>query len=203
MAILCNPHNPVGRVWHPDELRRFGDICRRHDVVVVSDEIHGDLIHRGHTFTPYASLGESFLQATVICTAASKTFNLAGLQLSNLMIPDDGLRQRFCETLSRSGLYGTGVFGPVAVEAAYRHGEEWLDQAMAYIGANRDFLGRYIQANLPRLKLVETEGTYLAWVDCRDLGLSPEALQTRVLDHAGVYLDEGFIFGPEGAGFQH
>ena len=142
LAILCSPHNPVGRVWTADELTRFGEICLKNDVLIVSDEIHGDLIYRGHTFTPFARLGEAFAQNAITCTAPSKTFNLAGLHTSNIIISNPELRGRFEKTLQSNGLFGINAFGVVAVEAAYNHGEEWLAQVLDYLEGNLRYLER-------------------------------------------------------------
>jgi cystathionine beta-lyase len=202
MAILCSPHNPVGRVWTRDELLRFGETCLANDVLVVSDEIHADLIFKGHTFTPFAGMGDEFAQHTVVCTAASKTFNLAGLHTSNIIIPNAGLRARFKKTLKSNGLGGIGPFGLVALEAAYNYGDEWLDQALDYMEGNLDYLEDYVAQHIPRISLVRPEGTYLAWLDCRALGLDKWALKRLMLEEARVFLDDGFIFGPEGEGFQ-
>jgi cystathionine beta-lyase len=202
MAILCSPHNPVGRVWTAEELARFGEICLENDVLVVSDEIHGDLIHEGVTFTPFASLGDELAANAVICTAPSKTFNLAGLLASNVIVPDEKLRTRFSRTLRASGLFGIGAFGIVALEAAYNHGEDWLDQVLAYISGNLEVLEAYVAEHIPRITVVRPEGTYLAWLDCRRLGLDRWGLKRLMLDEARVYLDEGFIFGDEGEGFE-
>ena len=154
MALLCSPHNPVGRVWTPAELARFGEICLENDVLVVSDEIHCDLIYSDHTFTSFATVDDAFARNSVICTAASKTFNLAGLKTSNIIIRDEALRDRFAATCTRNGLVGTNAFGVVATEAAYNHGEAWLEAAMAYIEENYRFMATYLAQHLPQLKIV-------------------------------------------------
>ncbi len=202
MAILCNPHNPVGRVWSRDELQQFGEICLQNNVLVIADEIHGDLIYSDHTFTPFASLSPAFAENSITCTAPSKTFNLAGLHTSNIIIQNKKLRVLFQETLRRNGLSGVNPFGVVALEAAYNHGDEWLAQVMAYIEGNLRYLEEYITANIPQIKVIHPEGTYLVWLDCRALGLDKMSLRRLMLTEAGVYLDEGFIFGAEGEGFE-
>ena len=202
MAILCSPHNPVGRVWTRDELLRFGEICLKNNVLVVSDEIHGDLILEGYVFTPFAGISEAFAQSSITCTAPSKTFNLAGLKTSNIIIVDEGLRARFKKTLGRTALGGVGAFGVVALEAAYNHGEEWLSQVLDYIMGNLMYLEKYIAEHLPQIKVVPLEGTYLVWLDCRSLGLGKLELEQMMLEEAKVYLDEGYIFGTEGEGFE-
>ena len=202
LAILCSPHNPVGRVWTADELTRFGEICLKNDVLIVSDEIHGDLIYRGHTFTPFARLGEAFAQNAITCTAPSKTFNLAGLHTSNIIISNPELRGRFEKTLQSNGLFGINAFGVVAVEAAYNHGEEWLAQVLDYLEGNLRYLEDYVSGRIPQVTVIRPEGTYLVWMDCRRLGLDKDGLKRLMLKEARVYLDEGFLFGPEGEGFE-
>ena len=202
MAILCSPHNPVGRVWTRDELVQFGEICLENEVVVVSDEIHSDLIYRGYRFTPFASISEVFAQHTVVCTAPSKTFNLAGLQTSNIIIPNPDLRARFLKAVETAGLFGVNAFGIVALEAAYNYGEEWLDQVLEYIEGNFLYLEDYVRTRIPSLSIIRPEGTYLVWLDCRRLGLDKQELRRMMLEEAKVYLDEGFIFGLEGEGFE-
>lgn len=202
MAILCHPHNPVGRVWTEAELRRFGQICLDNDVLVVSDEIHGDLIYRGVDFIPFASLSSEFEQHSITCTAPSKTFNLAGLHTSTIVVPNEEYRRKFILTLRNNGLFGAGPFGLVAMEAAYNQGEEWLDQALEYIEGNLNYLTDYISEKIPRISVIQPQGTYLVWLDCRALGLDKMKLRRLMLKEARVYLDEGFIFGPEGEGFE-
>lgn len=202
MAILCSPHNPVGRVWTPEELTRFGEICLENDVLVVSDEIHCDLIYEGSTFTSFANINDDFAQKSIVCTAASKTFNLAGLKISNIIIPDGDLRAKLNTAIERNGLFGANAFGLVALEAAYNYGEDWLEEVMAYVEANYHFMAAYLAKYLPQLKIIRPEGTYLVWVDGRDLGLDPAARKTLMMEQARVYLDEGELFGPEGEGFE-
>lgn len=202
LLILCSPHNPVGRVWTETELRLLGDICLANDVLVISDEIHGDLIFGASAFTPYAALGDAYANQAIICTAPSKTFNLAGLQSSNVIVPNEHLRSRYQQTLKRNGLYSLNLFGTLAVEVAYTHGEEWLNQVMDYIGDNYRFLVSFVAENLPQLVVIPMEGTYLAWIDCQALRLDNEALEQLMLNEAKVFLDEGYIFGPEGNGFE-
>lgn len=202
LIILCNPHNPVGRVWTPAELQRLGEICLENNVLVVADEIHGDLVYPGETFTPLASLSPALAANAITCTAPSKTFNLAGLHASNIIIPAEARRLQYQHTLRCNGLLGIGVFGVVALEAAYTHGEEWLTQMLTYLAGNLAFLEDYVARHLPGITVVHPEGTYLVWLDCRALGLNKEELQHLMYAEAGVYLDEGYIFGPEGEGFE-
>jgi len=199
---LCSPHNPVGRVWTREELDNFGRICIENNVLIVSDEIHGDLIYHDQTFTPFAKISETFAQNSVICTAPSKTFNLAGLQTSCIIIPNGELRRRFEETLESNGLFGMNTFGAVALQAAYDHGEEWLEQMFEYVEGNLEYLKVYIAENIPQIEVIQPEGTYLVWLDCRRLQLEKMDLKRLMYEQAKVYLDEGFIFGPEGEGFE-
>jgi cystathionine beta-lyase len=202
LAILCNPHNPVGRVWNREDLLRFGDICLKNNILIVSDEIHGDLIYKGNVFTPFASIREDFAQHSITCTGPSKTFNLAGLQTSVIIIPNARLRSRFEKTLRSNGLFGIGAFGVVALQAAYDHGEEWLEQVLSYIEDNLRYLEEYVSRYIPKVMVVRPEGTYLVWLDCRKLGLDKWELKRLFLNEAKVYLDEGFIFGRQGEGFE-
>jgi cysteine-S-conjugate beta-lyase len=202
MAILCSPHNPVGRVWSREELRRFGEICLANDVLVVADEIHGDLILNGNTFTPYAGLSDVLSKRCVVCTAPSKTFNLAGLAVSNIVIPNAEIRSRFAATVHRHGLSGINAFGVVAAEAAYNDGDEWLDQVLEYIAGNLAALQEYVERYIPQIAVIPPEGTYLVWLDCRRLGLNNRELKRLMRQEAGVRLNDGHIFGPQGEGFQ-
>jgi cystathionine beta-lyase len=202
LAILCSPHNPVGRVWSKDELLRFGETCIRHNVLVVSDEIHGDLIYPGNSFTPFATISPEFAEHSIICTAPSKTFNIAGLQTSCLIIPNDDLRARFVNTLTSNGFFGIGTFGMVALQAAYDHGEPWLLQLLDYLQGNIDYLLAYVAEHIPAIHVVRPQGTYLVWLDCRKLRLDKKQLERLMREQARVYLDEGYIFGPEGEGFE-
>ncbi len=202
LAFLCNPHNPVGRVWDRQELLRFGEICHANQVQVVADEIHGDLTHEGYRFTPFASLGPDFQERSITCTAASKSFNLAGLTTSNIIIADPQVRERFAATLHRNGLLGANAFGLVATEAAYTHGEPWLEAALAYIGENANHLRSWLTQHLPGLRMSPLQGTYLAWVDCNALPGSAEERHRKIFEQARVYLDDGLLFGPEGRGFE-
>jgi cystathionine beta-lyase len=202
LVVLCSPHNPIGRVWNEEELTRLGEMCLAHGVLVVSDEIHCDLLFKGVRFTPFAALGEAFAQNAVVCTAGSKTFNLAGLHHSNIIIPNPGLREQFKNTLESSSAFGNDIFGLVALEAAYSEGEEWLDQLLDYLDGNRQYLEDYLARHIPPIKVVKPQGTYLVWLDCRGLGLDREGLQKFMREEARLYLDEGYIFGPQGEGFE-
>jgi len=201
LAILCNPHNPVGRVWSLDELSRFAEICYQNDILVVSDEIHGDLVMPGHTLTSYGRLDPTFTEKSIVCTAASKTFNLAGLKTSNLVIRDPAIRRKMKQEIRASGLWGLNPLGLVATQAAYNSCESWLDEAINYIAANHEFLCNYLRSHIPKLRAIPVESTYLAWIDCQNLDLEDKSLNALMMDKAKVYLDDGLIFGPEGAGF--
>lgn len=202
MAILCSPHNPIGRVWAPEELLRFGQICRDNGVLVVSDEIHADLILSGHTFTPFDSVHADFAADSIICTAPSKTFNLAGLKLSNIILPNEEQREQFAQTLNRCGIWGTNAFGLAAAESAYRYGEAWLADVMAYIEDNYHFLRTFIDEHLPQLTVTPLEGTYLAWIDFGALGMEPAERTNFLMEEVGIWLNSGEIFGEEGADFE-
>jgi cystathionine beta-lyase len=203
MFILCSPHNPVGRVWTRQELNRIGDICLKHEVLVVADEIHADLIYKGITFSPFAAISDALAQNTVVCTAPSKTFNLAGLHTSNIIIPNTTLRRRFQRTMDGCGMgKWANPFGVLACETAYREGEPWLEQVMAYIEENLDCLQAFVDGHLPGIRVIRPEGTYLVWLDCRGLGLDKIALKRLMLEKSRIFPDEGFIFGPEGDGFE-
>jgi cysteine-S-conjugate beta-lyase len=199
MLILCSPHNPVGRVWSRGELMRLAEICRANDVLVVSDEIHSDL-----TFTPFTSFGtlaKDITEHAVICTAASKTFNLAGLGTSNIIIPNAGLRETFEKYLLHNAIFGPNLFGGLATETAYTHGADWLDQLLEYLQDTLDFMEIYFAKHIPQIRMIRPEGTYLVWLDCRALGLDAQSLHRFFLDQAGVYLEQGSIFGTAGEGF--
>ena len=201
MMILCNPHNPVGRVWQRDELERLGRLCLAHDVIVISDEIHGDLIYKDYHHIPFASLSPELANQSIVCTAPSKTFNLAGLQTSNLIIPNVAFREAFKKSLSLTGVHNPNVFGITALEAAYRHGWDWLAQLMNYIKGNSDFLISFLDQELAQIQAIQPEGTYLIWLDFRSLGMEPKSLQEFLVHKAGVGLNAGYQFGPGGEGF--
>lgn len=202
LFILCNPHNPVGRVWTREELQQLGEICLRHHVIVVSDEIHNDFVYPGFEHTVFANVDPRFTEFTVTCTAPSKTFNLAGLQISNIFISNETLREAFQKEIDKTGYDEPNALGAVACEAAYRGGQEWLDQLRAYLLENLNFLRAYLQEKLPQIHLVEPEGTYLVWLDCSELGISGKELDQFIVEKAGLWLDGGAMFGPSGADFQ-
>lgn len=199
LFILCSPHNPVGRVWTPEELRHLGDICLAHQVPVVADEIHCDFIFPGYHFTPYASLGEPYISHAIICTSPSKSFNLAGLQVSNIIIPDETLRKAFRKVNDANGYSQANVLGLTAAKAVYDLGDAWLDQLLDYLNGNLIFFRDYLNENLPELRLIEPEGTYLLWVDCSGIAHSYRELKHLIRDGAHLWLDDGVIFGKESA----
>lgn len=202
LFILCNPHNPVGKVWNRDELVHLGDICLRHKVLVVSDEIHADFIYPGREHLPFANLKEEYKEFTITCTAPSKTFNLAGLQVSNVLIPNPVLKAAFKSEITKSGYSQLNNMGLIACKAAYEFGDEWLTELNVYLYGNLQFAKDYVKTNLPQLTVVEPEGTYLLWIDFSKLGLSEAELETLILEKAKLWLDAGTMFGPEGSGFQ-
>lgn len=201
LFILCNPHNPVGRVWTKEELERLGDICLKHGVFVVSDEIHADFVfERKHTV--FSEVKEAYRDISMICTSPSKTFNIAGLQISNIFISNPEKATAFRRQVAAAGYSQVGLPGLVACEAAYRHGDEWLEGVLAYIKANAEFTRAYLQEHLPRVKMTKLEGTYLVWLDFRNYGLTDKELDEKILNQAGLWLDSGAVFGKCGEGFQ-
>lgn len=202
LFLLCSPHNPVGRVWTEEELRRLGEICLKHNVLIVSDEIHHDFVFPGHRHHVLAGLDERFQKITITCTAPSKTFNIAGLQVSNIFIPNERLREAFVKEIDRTGYSQLNQMGLVACEAAYRCGRDWLDQLLVYLKGNLDFARDFIDREMPGVKLVEPEGTFLLWLDCRDLHISDDELDRLVTEKAKLWLDGGRMFGSCGAGYQ-
>ena len=201
LFLLCSPHNPVGIVWPEEDLRRMMELCRRHRVLVVSDEIHADFAFQGK-HQVFANLKKEYASISVICTAPSKTFNLAGLVMSNIFIMDDELRRKFRAQMNGAGVSQLGVMGLVACEAAYGQGEEWYQAMMRYVKDNIDFIGQYVKENLPDVRMVEHEGTYLVWLDFRKTGLDEKALEHKIVHEAKLWLDGGAMFGEGGSGFQ-
>lgn len=202
MFILCSPHNPGGRVWKKEELQRISEICLKRSVLVVSDEIHSDIVFEGNRHTVYGSLSEAAAENSIICTAPSKSFNLAGLQFSNIIIPNAKLRIAFQREVDRTGYDEPSLMGIVAATAAYSEGGEWFDAARDYIWKNIQFASNYIEENCPKIKVMIPEGTYLLWLDFSAFGLSDEEIDERILNRAKVWLDNGKMFGDEGKFFQ-
>ncbi|WP_333681878.1 MalY/PatB family protein [Prevotella pectinovora] len=201
LMLLCNPHNPSGRVWTREELRRIGDICIKNNVVVVTDEIHCELVHPGFTYTPFASVSEEFQKHSVTCVAPSKAFNIAGLQIANIIVENDKWRQRIDKAININEVCDVNPFGVIATIAAYNEGEEWLNQLLQYIHGNYLFFKDYCEEHLPQLPVAPLEGTYLAWMDCRSLGISSEELEEELMKEAKLWLNAGSMYGKEGEGF--
>jgi cystathionine beta-lyase len=197
--LLCNPHNPVGRVFTLKELEAIADICLRHNVIICSDEIHCDLLFPGYRHLPIASLGPEVAKQTVTLLSPSKTFNLAGLHFGFAIIPNPELR-KIWQTVSSGLIPGVNIMGHVAARAAYKYGQEWLDQALAYLTVNRDFLAQYLKEKLPGIRMTKMEATYLAWLDCRNTGI-PGNPSEFFLKRARVALNDGREFGRGGEGF--
>ena len=202
LFILCSPHNPIGRVWQTAELERIAEICLRRRVLVVAAEIHEEFIRPGFTHTPFAAISPEAAAITVTCTSPSKTFNLAGLQISNIFIKNDGLRSRFRTERGKTGYDEPNTLGLSAAHAAYEHGAPWLTELLAYIETNYEYTKAYLAQYLPQIKIVEPEGTYLLWLDFRAYGLSDKALNDKIVHEANLWLDDGPIFGTGGSGFQ-
>lgn len=202
LFLLCSPHNPVSRVWTKEELLRIGEVCLKHHVIVVSDEIHEDFVYSGHKHHVFANLKKEFEDISITCTSPAKTFNLAGVQVSNIFIPDATLRTKFSKQIRASGYSQLNAIGLTACEAAYRYGEQWYVAMMKYIEQNINFMRTYLKAELPQIRMTEPEGTYLVWLDFRALGLSENELEDLVVRKAGLWLDSGAIFGKVGEGFE-
>jgi cysteine-S-conjugate beta-lyase len=199
--ILCNPHNPVGRLWNREEMVKMGETVIRNGATVISDEIHCEILYKGNTHTPFARISQEFEQNSITCMSPSKTFSLAGLEISSIIIPNKKLRDDFAST--RAGILpGPNLFGYVALEAAFRYGDDWLGQVLEYLQQNLDFLQSYISRKIPRIKVIQPQGTYLVWLDCRELGLDNSGLKSFMRDKAKVGLDDGPRFGAGGSGFQ-
>ena len=202
LFLFCNPHNPGGRVYREDEIKKLGEICLKNNVIVISDEIHEDFVFDGYRHIPFTKVDERFKGFTVIATSPTKTFNLAGLQVSNIIIEDKRLRHKFKAAMWASGYSQLNIPGIVAGEAAYRDGDEWYEAVRQYIYENIQFTKEYIKMYIPRLKVIEPEGTYLIWIDCRGLGLEPKELDDLMVYKAKLWLDDGAIFGKVGEGFE-
>ena len=195
LFILCSPHNPVCRVWTAQELKRIGQICQKYNVTVLSDEIHCDFAFPEHPHTPFPVACPQWAEQTIVCTAPSKSFNLAGLQVSNIWIPGQALRERFQKQMEIVSYYGPNQLGMLACATAYRQAGPWLDQCKAYMRENLAYVRQYLQTYLPQLHLVEPDGTYFAWIDCSGLGLSKVQLDELIIRKAKLWLDSGSIFG--------
>ncbi|MHB9940354.1 cystathionine beta-lyase [Clostridium sporogenes] len=199
--LLCNPHNPLGIVWEPEELKRMAEICIANDVLLVSDEIHSDLIFHGKKHTPTATLSKEIAKKIVTCVSATKTFNLAGLQASTTIFPNEQMKQKFDNFWMNMDIQRNNAFSSVAMEAAYNEGEEWLTQLLAYISENFDFIKKYFDENIPKIRPNVPDATYLVWLDCRELGMSNEELRDFMIHKAGLGLNEGCSFGRSLSGY--
>ncbi len=202
LFVLCSPHNPVGRVWTKEELLRLGNICGEYGVKVVSDEIHSDFVYEGRKHYVFSTVAPDFGEFSFICTSPSKTFNMAGLQVSNIFIPNAQIRKAFLKQMSAAGYSQINMIGLHACKAAYETGREWLEELKKYLKGNLDFVKGYLENNLPQVRLIEPEGTYLIWLDFRGLGLTEAQRKHLILHEAGLWLDSGVMFGKEGEGFE-
>jgi cystathionine beta-lyase len=202
MLILCSPHNPCGNLWTKKELLRLAQICMEHNILLVSDEIHADLTYPGYKHIPTASISDEIAENTVTFMAPSKTFNLAGLSTSFVVISNDQLRRKFLQTIKKIHIESGNLFGNIALEAAYTHGDDYVDALMEYLKGNLDFLESYINAHIPQINVIRPEATYLVWLDCTALGFNDRELKEFIIHKAGLGLSDGPIFGPGGSGFQ-
>ncbi|CUX44862.1 MalY/PatB family protein [Clostridium sp. C105KSO13] len=202
LFLLCSPHNPVGRVWTEQELRKLGDICTKYGTIVVSDEIHSDFTYPGHQHRVFASLSPAYADITITCTAPSKTFNLAGFQISNIFISNTDLRRKFKKEITAQGYSQVNLIGLAACQAAYENGGEWLKQLKEYLYGNLAFVKEFLNERVPEITLIEPEGTYLVWLDFCRLNLSEEELEDLIVNKANLWLDSGAIFGAAGEGFE-
>ncbi|MGM9763267.1 MAG: MalY/PatB family protein [Candidatus Cryptobacteroides sp.] len=201
LMLLCNPHNPAGRVWTREELLRAGEICRRHGVLVVSDEIHCELVFHGHEYTPFASISEEFASNSVTCISPSKAFNIAGLQIANIVCADAERRAKIDRAINDNEVCDVNPFGVIATQAAYNEGEEWLEQLIEYLHGNYLYMKEFCEKYLPEFPLAVLEGTYLVWMDCSRLGIPSEELEQILIDDDLLWLNAGTMYGPEGEGF--
>jgi cystathionine beta-lyase len=201
MILLCNPHNPVGRVWKEEELSKLGEICLKHNITIVSDEIHSDVIYRGNKHIPVATLSPQLLESSITCMAPSKTFNIPGLATAINIIPNEKMRQDFQNVIEGLHLATGNVFGIVALEAAYNRGEEWLKELIDYLENNINFLSSFLKNRIPQIKLIEPEGMFVVWLDCRELPIESAHLKDFFAKEAKVALNDGITFGPGGEGF--
>ncbi|MCU9612766.1 pyridoxal phosphate-dependent aminotransferase [Caldibacillus lycopersici] len=201
LFILCNPHNPVGRVWRREELLKIGELCKKYNVHIVSDEIHADIIHKPNIHVPIASLSKAFEEITITCIAPSKTFNIPGLQASIMIIPNEEIRTKVQNVQGKIGFHGINIFGSLALEAAYSGGEQWLDELLPYLKENISYAQKFIENELPLVQLIPTEGTYLLWINCRAIGLSHEELMDKLINKGKLALESGIKYGFGGDGF--
>ena len=202
LFLFCSPHNPVGRVWTKEELKRLADICLAHEVIIVSDEIHADFVYPGHKHISLFNVDERLKDSSIVCTSSSKTFNLAAVQIADILVPNRELRHKLRKQIGAAGYSQVNAFGLEATKAAYLYGDEWYRGVTKYIYENLQFLKEFVKQHIPQVKVIEPEGTYLVWMDFRDLGLSTTELQDLIVNKAKLWLDDGYIFGKQGKGFQ-
>lgn len=195
IMLLCNPHNPTGRVWEIEELRQVVDVCKEYDLLLISDEIHEDFVKKGHKFVSCLRFQEDLQGRMIVCNSITKTFNVPGVILSNLLIPDQGIRERMKETMDRWGLHNPNIFAAGIMEAAYTQCDEWIEQVNAYLDENYEFLKKYIEKNMPELEVIPSEGTYMAWVQTEKLQISPEELEKFFIEDAKVSVYMGSRYG--------
>lgn len=198
--ILCNPHNPIGIIWSKDELKKMGEICLKHNVLVLADEIHRDLVYEGKNYIPFSSLGKDFLMNSITCTAPSKTFNLAGLKISNIIIANEEYRKKVSHSLNIHEAK-PNIFGIEALIAAYNYGENWLNQLLVYLEENINYLTDFINKKIPGLKVIKPEATYLVWIDCKNLGISSKEFSYKLLKEGKLRINFGSTYGEGGEGF--
>ena len=201
LMILCNPHNPAGRVWTREELTRIGEICFRNGVTVVADEIHCELVYPGHEYIPFASISEEFQSRSITCISPSKAFNIAGLHIANIVVPDPEMRKKVDRAVNVNEVCDVGPLGVIAATAAYRHGEDWLTQLIAYLKGNFESFRKYCRENLPEFPVADLEGTYLVWMDCSRLGVASEVLEEALVSEAKLWLNAGTMYGEDGEGY--
>ncbi|NOY49977.1 MAG: putative C-S lyase [Chlorobi bacterium] len=201
LILLSSPHNPVSRCWTKNELISLGKICLENDIIIISDEIHADLILPGHKHIPLASLSEELSRVCVTCMAPSKTFNVAGLFTSMIIIENEGLRKRYIDVMESVHLVHANLFGMVAAQAGYSEGDRWVDEMMAYVNLNFKYVDEFLKTGLPSIRMAKAEATYLAWLDFSKTGLSGDKLNKKLIAEAGIGLSPGSIFGPGGEGF--
>ena len=201
LMLLCNPHNPAGRVWTPEELRRIGDICLRRDILVVADEIHCELVMPGFRYTPFASLSEEFARRSVTCASPSKAFNLAGLQIANIVSCDEEVRKKIDRAININEVCDVNPFGVIATIAAYNEGGAWLDALRKYLWENYEYLYRFFEQRLPQYPVLPLEGTYLVWIDCRASSIGSDATTLRLQEEQKLMVNSGTLYGPGGEGF--
>lgn len=201
LLLLCNPHNPVGRVWKREELQHIGEICLRNNVIIISDEIHCDLVYEGHTHIPFASVNEVFLQNSVTCIAPTKTFNLAGIQVANIVAADENIRAKIDKALNINEVCEINVFAVEALIAAYDNGEDWLTNLKAYLYENYTVLTAFFKEYLPHLPVIKLEATYLVWVDCSALQQTSKEIAETLLAKEKLWVNEGTMYGEAGKGF--